>query len=71
MLEFLFNPESICLIGASNDPKKIGFAITKNLLESNSKNIQLYLVSKTSSQIGNRKPFSSILEIRKPITLAI
>ena len=31
MLEALFNPASIAVIGASQDPKKVGYAVLNNL----------------------------------------
>jgi len=32
MLDALFNPRSIAVIGASHDPKKVGHAVLNNLI---------------------------------------
>ena len=33
MFSFIFSPQSIAIIGASDNPKKIGYALVKNLID--------------------------------------
>ncbi|HXW68836.1 MAG TPA: CoA-binding protein, partial [Dissulfurispiraceae bacterium] len=35
MLESFFNPGSIAVIGASRDPRKVGYAVLHNLIQFN------------------------------------
>ncbi|MCS7232088.1 MAG: CoA-binding protein, partial [Endomicrobia bacterium] len=32
MLDSIFNPKSIAIVGASRDEKKVGYAVVKNLI---------------------------------------
>ncbi len=70
MLESLFNPGSIAVIGASREPKKVGFAILNNLLRFSYKG-DMYPVNPSASEILGLKAFKSVSEIDKDIGLAV
>lgn len=48
-LEKFFNPKSVAVIGASSDPKKVGFALVKNLSEN--ENIKVFPVNLENKEI--------------------
>lgn len=66
-----FNPKSIAVIGATNNPKKFGNAVTKNLLKNPNLSTKLYFVSKGTKEINNSPTYLSILDIKDKIELAI
>ncbi|MCD6434288.1 MAG: CoA-binding protein [Candidatus Diapherotrites archaeon] len=68
-MERLFNPESIAVIGASNEKGSIGYTIFKNLL--NSFKGELFAVNPNHPEIQGKKSYRSIKEINREIDLAI
>lgn len=66
--EKIFNPKTICVIGASRDPKKIGNVIFKNLLLNNKK---VFPINPNAKKILNVKAYPSVLKIKEKIDLAI
>jgi acetate---CoA ligase (ADP-forming) len=68
-LENFFNPKSVAVIGASSDPKKVGFALLSNLAKN--KERKVYPVTISEKEILGLRTFPSILEIKEPIDLAI
>ncbi len=67
-LEKLFNPKSIAIIGASNNPKKIG-----NILINKLKNFkgELIPINLKEEKILGFKTYKSVLEYKKQIDLAV
>ncbi len=59
-LNKLLNPETIALVGASRDDKKIGHVVFKNLLRSNKK---IFPVNPKAKEILGHKSYEDILEI--------
>ena len=70
MLDALFNPRSIAVIGASQDPHKVGFAVLNNLKRFNFKG-GLYPVNPAGGEILGLKAYQKISDINKEIDLAI
>lgn len=64
----LLLPETIAVIGASTDPKKIGYAIFRNLLSFPGK---LYPVNPAHDEILGKKAFPTVGAILEPIDLAV
>ena len=64
----LFSPRSIAVIGASADPKKIGYAILRNLLPFPG---ELYVVNPNHPEILGKKAYPQIAAIPGSIDLAI
>lgn len=68
-LNNFFNPKSVAVIGASSDPKKVGFALMSNLTKGSERKI--FPVSISEKEILGIKTTTSILEISENIDLAI
>ncbi len=70
MLESLFNPSSIAVIGASNDPKKVGSAVLNNLIRYRYEG-HLIPVNPAGGEILGLKAYPKVADIGKPVDLAI
>ena len=70
MLDFIFNPSSIAVIGASEDRRKVGHVIFRNLIEQGFKG-KVYPVNVKRKEILGRKCYSSVKDIPDKIDLAI
>lgn len=68
-LNKLFNPRSVAVIGAIDDPKKIGFALMYNL--SQNKKIKIYPVNPTVKKVFKAVCYKSVAKISAPIDLAV
>lgn len=67
-LDFLFNPKSIAVVGASNDPLKIGYDIFKNLLDYSGK---IYPVNVREKEVLGRRTYRSVSEIEEELDLVV
>jgi len=63
-----FTPRSIAVIGASSEPKKMGYAVMHNLLHFPG---QLYPVNNKRPEVQGLKAYTSILEIPNPVDMAV
>ncbi|KDE56514.1 acetate--CoA ligase family protein [Methanoculleus sp. MH98A] len=63
-----FTPRSIAVIGASSEPKKMGYAVMHNLLHFPG---QLYPVNNKRPEVQGLKAYSSILDIPNPVDMAV
>ena len=63
-----FNPRSIAVIGASSEPKKMGYAVMHNLLHFPG---QLYPVNNKRPEVQGLKAYASILDIPTPVDMAV
>lgn len=70
MLDSLFNPRSIAIIGASPDEKKVGHAVLDNLIRYNFKG-DLYPVNPSHSEILGRRAYAKVTDINGPVDLAV
>ena len=70
MLEHLFNPESISVVGASSDPRKIGHAVLENLVLQGYGG-RIYPVNPASSEIMGLKCYPSLEAITSHVDLAV
>jgi acetyl coenzyme A synthetase (ADP forming)-like protein len=64
----IFTPRSIAVIGASSDPRKVGYAVVRNLLPFPG---SLYPVNPHQSEILTRKVYPSVSEIPGHVDLAV
>ncbi|UCD08995.1 MAG: CoA-binding protein [Dehalococcoidales bacterium] len=64
----LFDPESVAVIGASNNPGSWGGRIMSNLIAP--KNRPIYPVNPSYSEIMGHQSFSGILDIPEPVDMA-
>jgi acetate---CoA ligase (ADP-forming) len=69
-LNFLFKPQQVAVIGASQSPQKIGFAILDNIIKSGYKGA-IYPVNPRETEIEGRKCYCSIKDIGAPIEMAV
>jgi acetyltransferase len=70
VLEKLFKPHSVAVIGASHQPHSIGAEIVRNLLSGPFQG-PIYPVNPTRPWINGIKAYKSVLEIPDPVDLAI
>ncbi len=70
MLDTIFNPESIAIIGASRNPQKVGYAVLNNLVSYPYKG-RIYPVNPSGGTIKGFRVYSSITEINDGVDLAI
>ncbi len=67
--KYLFAPDSVAVIGATNIPGTWGFGIVRHLLESADRKI--YLVNTTVSEVLGIATYDSVVDIPSPIDLAV
>ncbi len=70
MLSALFDPQSVAVIGASSDTKKVGYAVLHNLIRFNYPGT-LYPVNPGCAEILGRTTYPKISDIPAPVDLAI
>ena len=66
----LFSPCSVAIVGATSDPDKIGFRISKALLKQNFQG-KIYFINSKGGMILNRSALRDIDQLPKGIDLAI
>ncbi len=71
MISQFFYPNSIAVIGATDNPKKFGNAVTINILKTKELPFKLYLVSHGSKEIDGIGTYKSIAEIEHEVEIAI
>lgn len=69
-LQYLFEPSSVALIGASERPGSIGAALTRRLLADGFQG-ELFLVNRRHSRVQGRPAFQYLSELPRPPELAI
>lgn len=69
VLDTFFNPQSIAIVGASENREKIGGFIYSNLLDL--RHISLFPINNKNSFIFGKKSYSSISVLPKPVDLVI
>lgn len=70
MIDFLFYPKSIAVIGASQDPQKIGYAVLNNITKYLYRG-DIYPVNPKSEEILGLKTSKTIREIKGDVDLAV
>ncbi|MBI5641454.1 MAG: CoA-binding protein, partial [Nitrospirae bacterium] len=70
MLETLFYPKTIAVVGASNDPHKVGYAILNNIKKFGYQG-EIIPVNPKSDEILGLKTSKSILDMQKDADLAV
>ncbi len=66
----MFYPESVAVIGASNDKSKIGYQIMRGLKEGGYKG-KIYPINTNASEVLGIKAYKSVLDVPDTIDLAI
>jgi acetyl coenzyme A synthetase (ADP forming)-like protein len=70
MLEALFNPTSIAVVGASSDPKKVGFAILNNLIRCGYRG-RLYPINLSAKEILGVRAYHNVSSVNDNVSLAV
>lgn len=70
MINNLFNPGSIAVIGASRNPEKIGYAVLMNLKETGFRG-NIYPINKSADEILGFKCYPSVSDVAGKIDLAV
>ncbi len=68
MLDALFKPRSVAIIGASNNPLSIGYIVMKNLLDHNYKG-PIYPINPKSKYIKSFRAYPSISDVPDEVDL--
>ncbi|WP_201779412.1 CoA-binding protein [Acidiplasma cupricumulans] len=63
MIESLFRPESIAVVGASNDKNKVGNIIFRNIISTF--NGKIFAVNTNGSVIENYQSYKSLKDIKE------
>ncbi len=71
MTDLFFNPHTIAVVGATEDPKKFGNAVTANILKNPNLKAKIYPISRSAPKILGLQAYPSILDIPDEIDLAI
>lgn len=69
-LNEMFNAKSVAILGASNNPNKIGYNILKNLIDSGYKG-QIYPINIKEEQVLGLKAYKNVSEISEKIDLIV
>jgi len=69
MLDILFNPKSVAIIGASTKELSIGNVITKNLLQYKYKGA-IYPINPNADEVRGLKAFKTIFDVPGVVDLA-
>ncbi|MBT3391023.1 MAG: CoA-binding protein [Chloroflexi bacterium] len=64
-----FNPKGVVIIGASNDPAKLGYGLAINLVRSNYQGA-IHFVNLKGGELLGRTIYTNVLEIPNPVDLA-
>ena len=64
-----FNPKGVVIIGASNDPAKLGYGLAINLVRSNYQGA-IHFVNVKGGELLGRTIYTNVLEIPNPVDLA-
>ena len=65
-----FSPKGIAVIGASQDPVKLGYGLARNLVQSNYPGVVHFVNPKRGSLLG-RPMYASVTEVPDPVDLAV
>ncbi len=66
--EEIFFPQSIAVIGASSNPRKVGYAVFRNLLEFPGR---LYPINPNRTELFGRDVYPSISDVTEPVDCAV
>jgi acyl-CoA synthetase (NDP forming) len=69
-LDYLFNPRSVAVIGASNTLGKWGYIILARLLASKSGK-EIYAINKKESEVLGLKAYGSVADVPGPVDLVV
>ncbi len=68
MLDMFFNPQSVAIVGASENPQKLGHQVLANVIYSGFKG-PIYPINPKASEILGLKCYASLLDVPGPVEL--
>ncbi|MBT4870343.1 MAG: CoA-binding protein [Candidatus Diapherotrites archaeon] len=69
-LNSMFNPKSVAVIGASNTPGKVGYAIVKNMLDADFEG-KIYPINLKEKKVQGLRAYASVTKVAGKVDLAI
>jgi acetyltransferase len=69
-LEPFFYPRGVAVIGASQDPSKLGYGLARNLVQCNYQGA-VHFVNPKGGQLLNRPVYTNIADVPNPVDLAV
>ncbi|MBC8075043.1 MAG: CoA-binding protein, partial [Chloroflexales bacterium] len=70
MLEEIFAPQSVAVIGASPDPTRLGHRVLANVVENGYKG-RIYPIHPTAADVLGHKAYPSVLDVPDDIEMAV
>jgi acetyltransferase len=72
-IDSFFNPNTVAVVGASDNPRKLGYAIVNNLIRGGflTEGRNIFPINLKSKSILGLETYSSVLEVPTPIDLAV
>lgn len=67
---YLFNPNSVAVVGASNFPGKWGFGIINRALESKD-NRRVYAINNKRPEVAGLKTYTSVMDVPEPVDFVV
>lgn len=65
-----FSPKGVAIVGASHDPTKLGFGLSRNLVQSNYRGA-IHFVNIKGGELLGRPVYTSLMEVPEPVDLAV
>ena len=70
MLESLFSPKAVAVIGASANPSKLGYTVLDNIIKYGFEG-QVYPINPKEEEILERTCYPSVSDVPGPVDLAV
>src|SRR6476660_6350607 len=70
MLEAIFAPQSVAIVGASPDPSKLGHRVLRNIVD-NGYTGRMYPIHPTAPRVLDLPAYPSVAAIPDPVDLAV
>lgn len=70
MLEEIFAPKSVAVVGASPDPARLGHVVLKNII-TNGYSGRIYPIHPSAAHVLNHRAYKTVLDIDGPIDVAV
>ncbi len=70
MLERMFSPEGVAVVGASQDPSKLGYGVARNLVVSGYSG-EIHFVNPRGGRLFDRPIYPDLASVPDPVDLAI
>jgi acetyl coenzyme A synthetase (ADP forming)-like protein len=69
-LRAFFNPSGVAIIGASSDPRKLGYAVARNMVHAGYTG-SVYFVNPKGGELFDRVIYPTVMDIPDPVDLAV